>query len=116
MKKENKEKLSTEQEENIENMTDEKVKDVMDNDSGEKSVEENHREGGDGDAPEEGNDKVAELEAQLAESKDKYLRLYSEFENFRRRTAREKLDLIETAGAGIMTELLPVLDDFERAI
>ena len=51
----------------------------------------------------------------LAEAKDKYLRLYSEFENFRRRTAKEKLSLIGTANEEIITALLPVLDDFERA-
>lgn len=53
--------------------------------------------------------------AELAESKDKYLRLYSEFDNFRRRTAKEKLDLLQTAGERIMVSLLPVIDDFSRA-
>lgn len=57
-----------------------------------------------------------ELQAQVAEAKDKYLRLYSEFENFRRRTAKEKTELINTAGRKVIEELLPVLDDFERAI
>jgi len=55
------------------------------------------------------------LQAELAEQKDKFVRLYSEFENFRRRTAKEKLDLIATAGEKIIKSLLPVLDDFERA-
>jgi len=58
---------------------------------------------------------VEKLEADLAESKDKYLRLYSEFDNFRRRTAREKLDLMQTAGERIVVALLPVIDDFNRA-
>ena len=52
----------------------------------------------------------------LAEAHDKYLRLYSEFENFRRRAAKEKLSLIETASAGILKKLLPIADDFERAL
>ena len=52
---------------------------------------------------------------QLSEINEKYLRLYSEFENFRKRTAREKLDLMGSAGKEIMTDLLPILDDFERA-
>ena len=56
-----------------------------------------------------------DMEAELSEAKDKYLRLYSEFENFRRRTSREKLDLVNTASRDLMTDLLPVLDDFERA-
>ncbi len=47
---------------------------------------------------------------------DKYLRLYSEFDNFRRRTARERLDLIKSAGSDVVTAVLPVLDDFERAV
>lgn len=55
------------------------------------------------------------LEIELAEAKDKYLRLYSEFENFRRRTSKEKLDLINTANKQLMVDLIPVVDDFERA-
>ncbi len=55
------------------------------------------------------------VEAELAEAKDKYLRLYSEFDNYRRRTAKEKLELIKTATETLMKELIPVVDDFERA-
>lgn len=51
----------------------------------------------------------------LLEMKDKYLRLYSEFENFRRRTSREKSELIQSANEQLIHALLPVLDDFERA-
>ncbi len=58
---------------------------------------------------------IQKLTIELQESKDKFLRLYSEFENFRRRTAKEKLDLISTANEELMSALLPVLDDFERA-
>lgn len=61
-------------------------------------------------------DEVEKLTAELAEAKDKYLRLYSEFDNYRRRTAKERLDLMQTAGEGIISELIPVLDDFERAV
>lgn len=56
------------------------------------------------------------LQADVAEAKDKYLRLYSEFENFRRRTAREKVELISSANKDLVEELVPILDDFERAI
>jgi len=59
---------------------------------------------------------VAEAERKLAEVNDKYLRLYSDFENFRKRTAKEKIDLITNGGEGIIKEMLSVLDDFERAI
>ncbi len=57
----------------------------------------------------------ASLEAQLAEAKDKYLRLYADFENFRRRTSKEKIDLIQNAAEGLLKELIPIVDDFERA-
>lgn len=66
--------------------------------------------------PKKEKSKVADLKAELDEQKDKYLRLYSEFENFRRRSAKERLELISTASASLMEELLPVLDDLERAV
>lgn len=50
------------------------------------------------------------------ELNDKYLRLYSDFDNFRKRNMKEKADLISNAGAGVIKDLLPILDDFERAI
>lgn len=50
------------------------------------------------------------------ELNDKFLRLYAEFDNYRKRTNKEKIDLISTAGEGVIKDLLPVLDDFERAI
>jgi molecular chaperone GrpE len=56
-----------------------------------------------------------QLQIDVTEAKDKYLRLYSEFENFRRRNAKERLELVKTASADVITELLPVVDDFERA-
>jgi molecular chaperone GrpE len=52
---------------------------------------------------------------ELAEMKDKFVRLMAEFENFRRRTAKERLELIKTAAEDVMTDLLPVLDDMDRA-
>ena len=64
----------------------------------------------------EDNESVNEWEVKFTEVNDKYLRLYSEFENFRKRTAKEKLDLISNAGEDMMSALLPVLDDLERAI
>ena len=48
--------------------------------------------------------------------KDKYFRLYSEFENYRKRTAKEKIDIITNASENLLKEILPVVDDFERAI
>lgn len=55
-------------------------------------------------------------EDQINELNDKYLRLYSEFDNYRKRTSKERLELFKTAGQDILTDLLPVLDDFERAM
>ena len=83
-----------------------------------------------GGVPEETGDAIptadvtAETEAapadktagELAELKDKYLRLYADFENYRRRTAKEKLDLISNANEGVLKALIPVVDDFERAM
>lgn len=57
-----------------------------------------------------------EYQLKVNELNDKYLRLYSEFDNFRKRTFKEKIDLSRTASEGVIVELLPVLDDFDRAI
>ena len=57
-----------------------------------------------------------EYQLKVNELNDKYLRLYSEFDNFRKRTLREKIDLSRTASEEVIKDLLPVLDDFDRAI
>ncbi|MGB2363662.1 MAG: nucleotide exchange factor GrpE [Flavobacteriales bacterium] len=56
------------------------------------------------------------IEDKFAELNDKHLRLFAEFENFKKRTAKERMDLYKTAGESVLTALLPVLDDFERSI
>jgi molecular chaperone GrpE len=56
------------------------------------------------------------LEEKYNELNDRFLRLYAEFENFRRRSNKERLDLVTTANAGLLKDLLPIMDDFERAI
>jgi molecular chaperone GrpE len=56
-----------------------------------------------------------QLKADLADQKDKYLRLMAEFENFRRRTAKERLELIQTAGKDVIVSMLEVMDDCDRA-
>jgi len=56
------------------------------------------------------------LTNEVAELKDKYLRLYSEFDNFRKRTSKEKMDLIKTGNEDMVKAILPTLDDFDRAI
>ncbi|NCI45713.1 nucleotide exchange factor GrpE [Sediminibacterium soli] len=59
--------------------------------------------------------KLGKLEEELKEQKDKYLRLMAEFDNFRRRTAKERIDLMQTAGRDVIVSLLDVLDDCDRA-
>ena len=64
----------------------------------------------------EGAAENSSMEEQLAIEKDRNLRLFAEFENFRKRTARERLELFSTANEDVMKVLLPILDDFDRAI
>lgn len=61
-------------------------------------------------------DKVQEMGEKLAELNDKYLRLYSEYENYRKRTNQEKADLLINGSREMMKAILPVIDDFERAL
>lgn len=60
--------------------------------------------------------KIEELGTKLTELNDKYLRLYSEFDNYRKRTTKERSDLLKTAGEDVIKSFLPVIDDFERAM
>lgn len=55
------------------------------------------------------------LQGEIAELKDKYLRLYSDFDNFRKRTAKEKLEMIQSASEKVIVDVIPVIDDIERA-
>lgn len=64
----------------------------------------------------ENSSDIAQLKQQLEELKDKYVRLFADFDNAKKRHAREQLELIQTAGKGVIQDLLPVLDDFERAM
>lgn len=65
---------------------------------------------------EEPKDEIEELKDQLQEQKEKYLRLFADFDNYKKRTAKERLDLLNTAGKDIILSVIPVIDDFERAI
>jgi len=60
-------------------------------------------------------DELSVLKNEINEQKDKYLRLFAEFDNFKKRSAKERLELFKTAGQDVIRELLPVLDDFQRA-
>lgn len=61
-------------------------------------------------------DPLAVAQAALEEEKNKFLRLFAEFENYKKRTAKERIELFKTASQEVMVALLPILDDFERAL
>ncbi|WP_228384105.1 nucleotide exchange factor GrpE [Sphingobacteruim zhuxiongii] len=61
-------------------------------------------------------DELANLNDKLAESNDRYARLVAEFDNYKKRTSKEKLDLMQSAGKDVLIKLLPVLDDFDRSM
>ena len=63
----------------------------------------------------ESDSEVEKLKRELDETKDKYLRIVAEFENFKRRNAKERVELIQTAGREVITEMLDVIDDCDRA-
>ena len=90
------------------------LKDKLDNTEAKEIIEEEQVEG-------EQNKEVTEEEAPTTEEliqveKDKYLRLFAEFENYKKRTTKERIELFKTAGQEIVTAILPILDDFERAL
>lgn len=101
-------------EENIDDVTfenhEEESEEVESNDS--KSKEKSPKKG----RKLKAEKKVDELAEENKELNDKYLRLYSEFDNYRKRTNKERLDILKSASADVITDLLPVLDDFDRAI
>lgn len=104
-------------ENSAENMTDSESSETLEPIEGEeaKNAEDFAETETKAETPVGSQESLEQLQVEVAEFKDKYMRLYAEFENFRRRTAKEKSDLIKNAGESLMTVLLPVLDDFERA-
>jgi len=70
----------------------------------------------DAQAESDGDDELAALQAQVSELKDKYLRSVAEFDNYRKRTLKERAELILNGGEKVLTAILPVVDDMERAI
>ncbi len=92
-------------------------KDQLDQESNQATVEMTSEETNSNDKPVSSEEsQEAKLEAEIAELKEKYLRLYSDFENFRKRTAKERIELIKTASEDVLKDLIPVVDDFERSI
>ncbi|HRG59955.1 MAG TPA: nucleotide exchange factor GrpE [Bacteroidia bacterium] len=80
------------------------------------TIENNDSTAEEAELPQAESSPVAKLEEQLAELNDKYLRLFSDFDNYRKRTAKERIELAKTAGEDIFKAILPVLDDFERGL
>ena len=66
-------------------------------------------------AGQKNEDELSKLKAEVADARDKYLRVYSDFDNYRKRVSKERIDLIKSAGSEIIITMLPILDDFERA-
>ena len=100
-------------EENIENTEEKVLKDEVESVQEEQAEETAAKESTE-EVLEE--DELTKITAELAEMKDKYLRLYSEFENFRKRTQKEKSELLVTASERVIVDLLSVVDDFERGM
>ena len=83
----------------------------------EQTVEEAEAEAVDAeDISDERDEKIGKLEAELAAQKDKYMRLAAEYDNYRKRTAKEKTEMMPDITARVVTEFLPVLDNLERAL
>lgn len=98
---------------NKENLENNSTKDKVENaiDQAIEDVEENSEN--------ENNDDFSEsdkLKEEVQKEKDKFLRLFAEFENYKRRTSKERLELFKTANQEVMSAMLPVLDDFDRAL
>lgn len=83
---------------------------------GNKVVEEEMEQGEQGTQEDSQKDPLAEAKTALEEEKNKFLRLFAEFENYKKRTAKERIELFKTASQEVMVAMLPVIDDFERAM
>lgn len=97
------------------NMSKEK-KSNQDNIEKETEINEQDSQNIEKDLESESTEKVEDLGQKLIEMNDKYLRLYSDFENYRKRTSKEKLDMIKFASEDTIKDLLPIIDDYERAM
>jgi len=99
-----------------ENSAENPVENQTDQDVSEQSEEKAAETDGKADKPLTPEEKIAELEAQLAETRDQLLRKAADFENFRKRMNQEKQNAIEFANQTLLLDIIPVIDDFERAI
>lgn len=118
-------KIKNETEENLKNKQQEKEKQTAENEVQEELEEKEEvqeEEGSDEETDDKKSEKekeqeqIEKLETKLSELSDKHLRLQAEFDNFRRRTLKEKAELIKSGGETTIVTLLPIIDDFERAL
>ena len=100
--------------------TDNKDKEILENEMNlntEAAASEESVLGNDNEVVEEDNLTTEQkLELELSKEKDKFLRLFAEFENYKKRTTKERMDLFKTANQEVLQAMLPVLDDFDRAL
>ncbi|APS39018.1 MULTISPECIES: nucleotide exchange factor GrpE [Salegentibacter] len=97
------------QDQPVKDQIEDAIDEAIDEVEGEKENEDNND-----DSPEFTEEE--KLKEDLQKEKDKFLRLFAEFENYKRRTSKERLELFKTANQEVMTAMLPVLDDFDRAL
>lgn len=108
--------MSKKEEKRSEESIKDKVEDILDNAIEE--VEKDQEAGnisGTGAAEAQAGEQE-QLKAELEKEKDRFLRLFAEFENYKKRTSRERIEMFKTAGQDVMQAMLPVLDDFDRAM
>ncbi len=108
--------MSNDHDEPVKDNSENAFQDQMAGQATEETMEAYNREKQDIEDPKDTtDDEIQELKATIQELKDKHLRLLAEFDNYKKRTMRERLDLLNTASKEAMVNLLPVLDDFDRA-
>lgn len=93
------------------NMSDQNINEELENENIQENVQEVENQ-----AETSEKSELEIVKEQLAKEKDQYLRLFAEFDNFKKRTSRERMDTFKTANKEVITSLLPVLDDFGRAL
>ncbi|NHF57899.1 nucleotide exchange factor GrpE [Flavobacteriaceae bacterium TP-CH-4] len=97
----------------------ENIEDILDGDDTQTQEIEDRQTAGDTRQSEDEQEEIStedQLREELTKEKEKFLRLFAEFENYKKRTSKERMELFRTAGQEVMVALLPVLDDFDRAM
>lgn len=108
--------MSKKEENRSEDSIKDKVENILDDAIEEVEKEQKADKTSPGTGNQEQTEEQEQLRADLEKEKDRFLRLFAEFENYKKRTNKERIELFKTAGQDVMQSLLPVLDDFDRAI